>query len=500
MKFIFFSILAIATCHVNAQSVVLDPTFGNSGIAVTPNTTEISKIAYTNNGDIISVGVGAQGGGIYRVTLTKHDQNGQIDPGFGTGGIVSTQVDYSENPIAITIQPDDKILVAGAYYTGPGPTGPGPYHGFVIRYNADGTLDTGFGNNGILKLVYAPDGEKDAILVLQNGQIMIGGSSNGVDLTLTKLNSDGTFDTSFGTNGVLVYYNWNFIFWDFIQLSDDNLLCFGYDDSMGNSKMSAIKLDLQGQPVLSFGVNGRANVDTHNSMPMVNELFSSAVETSSGQIILGGHALGQYLVKLNSDGTLDANFGTAGTVNHSYPNKKILLQSDGKILVGGSINLTSSYGYALTRLDSNGVLDSSFNGTGQYTLNLTLNENDYLQDFHFQTGEDSIILAGSGKTTGTTNFTLARIVLDQGLYADDLHTSNDLMIFPNPAKDQVFLNTLNTDDIVTQISILDNTGRLIKRIDGFGIKSIELNIPAGTYYLQVQTQEGKKMIKPLIKQ
>lgn len=109
------------------QSVHLNNSFGNTGIAITPNTTEINKIAIDASGAIFSAGYSLESmtSGINHLTISKHTAGGLLVPNFGTNGKTITSVDYSEFPLDIQLQADGKILVAGSSYLGPTPSGPG---------------------------------------------------------------------------------------------------------------------------------------------------------------------------------------------------------------------------------------------------------------------------------------------------------------------------------------------------------------------------------------
>src|SRR5690606_38100956 len=230
MKNIITLLLLLASLFCFAQNAALDPNFGNSGISVHPHphTAEINCFAIDSNGKIISAGYSRQGGAgtyNYQLTLTKTDSNGILDTNFGTNGKVTTIIEYSESPLDIVVQPDDKIIVAGEDYMGPTPTGPGLRIAFVVRYNSDGSLDASFANNGIYK--HSSSRQFVSIMILPDDSIILGGNSyinSELFGILVKLNSNGIEDTQFGTNGILSLYsnNFQFLMWSSFLLSDGN--------------------------------------------------------------------------------------------------------------------------------------------------------------------------------------------------------------------------------------------------------------------------------------
>ncbi len=124
---------------------------------------------------------------------------GALDPTFGDGGIVTTDIGYSGDDNAFDVatlsQGDGKLLVAGE--TDRGMT--------VVRYNADGTLDGTFGDAGIGAVDVGTSGELTRGLALQaDGKIVVAGTcfdSTGRDFAVARLNADGTVDTGFGGAG-----------------------------------------------------------------------------------------------------------------------------------------------------------------------------------------------------------------------------------------------------------------------------------------------------------
>src|SRR4051812_43788787 len=85
--------------------------------------------------------------------IIRYAADGQADGSFGVGGKVMTSVPGYNNPraLAVVIQADDKIVVAGTATE----AARGDEDAIVIRYNADGSLDTGFGNNGVQTINFA---------------------------------------------------------------------------------------------------------------------------------------------------------------------------------------------------------------------------------------------------------------------------------------------------------------------------------------------------------
>ena len=128
-------------------------------------------------------------------------QAGQLDPTFGQGGIVTTDFgNTSATAAAIAIQPDGKIVVFGGM-------GISSTALIAVRYNSDGSVDTGFGNAGIAGV---PGLTFPSSMILQpDGNIVdvgfnIGGHGGSLGVVVVRFSSDGTLDSTFGTGGVVI--------------------------------------------------------------------------------------------------------------------------------------------------------------------------------------------------------------------------------------------------------------------------------------------------------
>jgi uncharacterized delta-60 repeat protein len=272
---------------------------------------------------------------------------GVLDPTFGTGGKVTTDFAGADDGAgAVAVQPDGKLVVAGTANIN------GISEFAVARYNSNGSPDVSFGAGGKVTTDVGGSFEAVTAVTLQaDGKIVVaGGAGVGLfrDFALARYNSDGTLDTSFGTGGKV--------------LTDFGL----------SAQAQSVAVQLDGKIV----VGGFANIDGGDNFE---------------------------LVRYNSNGTLDAGFGTAGKVTtdfglftqgFSYAQANSLaLQQDGKIVLGG-FAFISGYNFALARYNSNGTLDTSFGTGGQVTTNFpTPNPNNNVAAFSVALQPDGKIVA-----------------------------------------------------------------------------------------------------------
>jgi uncharacterized delta-60 repeat protein len=177
----------------------LDTSFGGGdGIVTTPVGLSFGQsVTVQPNGKIVVAGFSLGS----TIALVRYNADGTLDESFGGGdGIVKTPVGSEGQGLSVTVQPDGKIVVAGISFTG------SDWDFALVRYGADGTLDTSFGGGD--GIVTTPVGLLNdfgqSVTVQPDGKIVVAGYiSNGSDwdLAVVRYNADGTLDLTFdGTN------------------------------------------------------------------------------------------------------------------------------------------------------------------------------------------------------------------------------------------------------------------------------------------------------------
>lgn len=130
--------------------------------------------------------------------LFRCTPNGDLDPAFGTGGIaVHAVTAYDDMPEAIAIQPDGRIVVAGVNI------GSGFQRAMLARYLADGSVDASFAQSGATLASVGNWSYFSAMTLLPDGKIVAAGWTDGWFL-LMRYNGDGSLDSGFGDDGVVV--------------------------------------------------------------------------------------------------------------------------------------------------------------------------------------------------------------------------------------------------------------------------------------------------------
>ena len=396
---------------------------------------------------------------------------GELDPSFGTGGKVTTGFPADAQATSIALQSDGKIVVFG------GTDVLGSNASFaLIRYNADGSLDTSFDQDGKLSIDFAAT----SIALQVDGKIVVAGSSSTVesnDFALARYNSDGTLDTSFGDGGKLAtdFSTSGFGTNDYgsrVALQADGKIVVA-GRSAGSFALARYNSD--GSLDSSFDDDGMLvadiGVDTNSSVPpsMVLQEDGKIVVAGGTQDSVGPPVFG--VARINSDGSPDTSFDGDGKLTtklgmQASQATSLALQSDGKIVVAGSTNLQSGALFALARYNSDGSLDSSFDGNGKVTTQFG-----NVDEFAPYTGaaystatgialqsDGAIVVAGYTLKNSGSDFAIARYNSDGSLdtsFNDDGKLTTG---FRETGDDQANAIAIQTDGRIVVAGFTDNEG------------------------------------------
>jgi uncharacterized delta-60 repeat protein len=352
---------------------------------------------------------------------------GNLDRTFGTDGKTVTPIGTgSDKGYAMALQPDGKTVVAGAAFTGTF------FHTALARYKTDGTLDETFGTDGkvVINISTAND-VANAVAVQSDGKILVAGyAAVGTvsDFAVSRLNSDGTIDTTFGANGTsLTSITPTTDTATGIALQtingEERIVVAGYAGS-GNADFAVVRYNPNGTPDNTFGTNGIVTTSIASSNDLAFDVAIDPLGTN--KIILAGYSRfdlggGSFnddiaVVRYNADGTLDTSFDTDGklTTNISATDEARavdfqLINGQLKIVVGGISTRAGANDFTLVRYNNDGTIDTTFGTNGKVVTAIGSYE-DQILDIAVE-GDNKIVAAGLART-GTngvnTDFALAR--------------------------------------------------------------------------------------------
>ena len=165
----------------------LDPDFGSGGIVVAPlGAGDDAAQALMETPDGFVVAGWSEGSSARDIALTRYSDEGELDLGFGTGGVVRTAPGSDAQANALALEDDDKLLVAGAIETGTGDAMA------LFRYQTDGSVDTTYGSGGAVVTTIGVDAAVQALAISRGGSVAAGSASNGTDtdIALTRYLGD----------------------------------------------------------------------------------------------------------------------------------------------------------------------------------------------------------------------------------------------------------------------------------------------------------------------
>jgi uncharacterized delta-60 repeat protein len=354
-----------------AQAGSLDPTFGTGGIVTTSFSGFDDAVANVtviqSDGKILVAGQVPSSQNFGQVGLARYNTDGSLDSSFGTGGIVSTS--QSGAIFGMAVLSDGKIVVGGA----------GVFTINALRFNSNGTLDTTFGTQGIASVrPFAPNAfvaSTGGMALQTDGKILVAGAD-----ALVRFTANGDLDTSFGSGGVATLVSTATAI---TLLSNGKILVASSFNSLEPALSGTIaRYNSNGSLDTTFGLNGQiSTVGPASAIALL----------STGQFIVGGsfptaignppspNSYGVALTRYNANGSIDTTFGKNGGVVAPFAGNTdavafaVAIQSNGEIVAAGQAGSEAPDGpssFALARFTANGQIDTGFGTNGTVTTTL----------------------------------------------------------------------------------------------------------------------------------
>jgi uncharacterized delta-60 repeat protein len=385
----------------------LDATFGKGGKVMTNFAYSVvpSAAALQPDGKIVvATGFDNTPAATESFGVVRYLPSGALDTTFGSRGSTMTSfTNFLNSPNALALQPDGKIVVVGTAQSADGTLS----EFAIARFNANGLLDTTFGSGGKVTtnfvgvMLGGVSNPATAVLIQPDGKILVGGSTSrcyrcGTNTALARYNPNGSLDSTFGNNGMVSVQAIGQV----RTLAEDaagNIFALNGSAIAEFSRTGVLQAQVtpsaitvasqkgseifqaDGRFLLAQGVRGITRHDTDvqvvrfNPAGSIDPLFNNpkfdfggvdtvdsdfvqalALQTNSSVVAGGGHStVGSTvfgMARLNPDGSLDPSFGNQGVLTTSFTGADmvvaVLIQTDGKIVAvgqtyNGSIQLES---------------------------------------------------------------------------------------------------------------------------------------------------------------
>ena len=396
--------IALVASVARAEPGHLDTFFSHDGMQTAfPNGAVAYAIAIDHHERIVVAG--STLGAHPDIALARFTPAGRLDPTFGQGGKVVTDLGANDYAFDVAIQEDGGIVVVGE-------RGTAASDRFVVqRYRPNGTPDPGFANGGTALTGFGRRFQSaSAVTIAPGGRIVVAGStSNGITSrsAVARYLTDGRLDRDFGGDGRVTteVSRSGERFTDLVVQSDGRIVAAGWAEGSLVPAFSAVRYSADGRLDPSFDGDGVARVDVTPGA----DRASAIAEQGDGKFVLaGGVSAGGRdewgLIRLGPRGHLDPTFGDHGRLVTDFgpgfdEADAVAVQANGRLLVAGRIREGSKDDIGVLRLKPGGGRDRTF-GAGGRALTDVAGGSDVARD---------LTIASNGKIVVTGEATVQRV-------------------------------------------------------------------------------------------
>jgi uncharacterized delta-60 repeat protein len=432
----------------------------------------------------------------FDIAINRINTDGTLDTSFGTDGYF--KLDYNGDSDFIyqgVVLPDGKLLACGAVTT----TDPDNTDVLLLKLNADGTPDTGFGGGDGMAIEAIDIGQDyaNAMVVLADGSIVIVGSTAVPGFTFThglimKFTAEGAVDTSFGTNGYTIVSpnNESDVYRGVVELADGSFIAVGSSNYNFGDHAWVSKYTAQGQLNTGFATAGHYIMENAVSM-------ATDVVLLGNNILLCGNKQGSQgdvmLFSLTAAGFVNNAFGTSGeilvNVNTLDDATDLMIADDGKIVVAGTTGTgIFTRNFLVVRLNADGTNDDTFADMG--VLEYSVSTDFDVASSVIQQADGKLVIGGLRAGNDNDMVFMRLWGADSGNAVIENNTANVVSIYPNPCAENSTVKLLNTEPIKT-VSAINALGQIVYAENTMGKTSVQLSgLAAGVYTIAVQSAAG----------
>ena len=439
--------------------------------------------------------------------FSRTNSNGTLDTTFGTNGYyeLSTttttvlQPDSNYTMAELEVQSDNKIVSAGRRESIAASTF------CVSRILENGGLDTSFNGTGFLEVSFGSGVSRGNCMKLQNnGKILVGGRSGNSSefFSLLRLNTNGSLDSTFGTAGkAQTLMSGQCLPYSITLQYDGKILMAGYAlNNPNNYDFALVRYMPNGTLDTSFGINGIVMTTINTFYP---DVIYKVLFQNDGKIVVVGNdadntgasriAMARYL----SNGTIDASFASNGIYISSFYGGSFdaALQVDGKIVLSGFSYQTNQNVFSVFRYNPDGTLDSDFvNSNVSFPFSGTSNNISFALIIQ---PDNKILAAGENGVDDACQVVFGAIArINPGTLSNETFVNSNVKLYPNPTTSNVFFD--NSKSEFNKVAVYNYLGQEISRYK-LGFSSSEIvdlrSLSKGVYLLKFIGEHGVNYAK-----
>ena len=519
-----FLTLVLVLCALNSFSQIqgeLNTSFGTDGSYIfEPSIAHdfIEKILVQNDGKILTVGKARADGNNYSIYVSRHNADGTLDETYRDGGIAFFKVIpniYMNCAFDAELNDEGLLFVTGYTFDYNNNTA------FILCLDENGFEHTYFGDNGYAISDYGHGIVYEAIDIDTEGRPIVTGYYDD-QILVRRHEANGTLDSTFGDNGtsiiILDSTPWAYCYaYDIEALEDGKILVAGHKVSADMLYESyLLRLNADGSLDNTFADNGVLYINAGEYAEYATTIDVQA----DGKYLVGGHddlltyapypRCESYITRVNTDGTIDMTFGNEGFVrieqfsgdgctNECY---SIMAAPDGQIF--GTVYSFNHYSLAsrayVYNLDENGQYREDFAGCGFMVLPQLDDEEMKITTSALALLNDNNILVGGHIAVGSSSnhklfISCVNVDIENGEAIEEFASS--LLLYPNPANDKLHIAT---ESKIEDIAVYDVFGRR-QAINDNGEQTSTIvvsNLNSGVYFVVIKS-DNKNIIERFVK-
>ena len=486
----------------------IDSTFGTNGKVVTDvgGYDQVSSLAIQNDGKILAAGEQNPSG-----YVARYNVNGRIDSSFGTNGLL-----FSGTLTIVSVKSlaNGEFIIAG-YGNDTSDINDYSVYFVIKRFLSNGTVDSSFGKNGNTYVHFTnnPSSHANDMSIGKNNDIIVVGyTSNGsfTNSAIAKIKSSGVVDSAFGINGIVTTtldgYGNSAV--SVLIQDDGKIIVTTRSSNYSNSTFKIGRFLQNGVTDSSFGINGifTPKVSSPDYYGFFPPNGSTAIQKDGKIIVVGSKDYGYFNAeRIKGDTPITVSIRknisiTEGNTGLTPAAFQVVLNRASSLAV--SVKVKTIDGTALNGSDYNANSGTLTIKPGKLSAKITVN---IIADAIKEPNETFSLVLSNPVNASLGDLDTATCLIkndDAGLAANDANANDvqtaglGLKIYPNPAKETLRIQGLNTGGKTT-ISIFDMQGNtVIKTTTGNSNFTVNVkNLAPGTYYVKIDSNIKTETIK-----